>query len=140
MDFSERLREIRVRSGLTQEEVARRLRVTPMSVWGWEKGRRRPSIDQVEEIAAALGVAPAELFMTEHESAAVRAAMMILAQARTELAATGTDGAKRGQDALHPTITKWPNNEGLVADSGTYGPEDPEALGHYQRLYAGAIA
>ncbi len=83
MQFATRLKRWREKKGLTQSEFAERLNVAQSTVGCWEAGSRRPSLDIFEELCQALGITPAEFYMNESESAAVRAAMMILAAAKT---------------------------------------------------------
>jgi transcriptional regulator with XRE-family HTH domain len=45
--------------GLTQREVARRLRVDPWTLLNWECGKRRPARRHVDRIADFLRDAPA---------------------------------------------------------------------------------
>lgn len=131
--FRDRLRLLRERSGLSQSELAARLHITPMCVSHWETGQRRPNVDDLAAIAEALSL-PSEAFLVADEGALVDQVIQYLNRFRQpELAATGNDGRLSGNAvALH--------DEDIKLIPGTYGPEDPEALGHYQRLYAGALA
>ncbi|MET0671102.1 MAG: helix-turn-helix transcriptional regulator [Xanthobacteraceae bacterium] len=54
-----RLREIRERRGLAQEELAARLDVPVSAVQGWEDGRDALDLWQITGLAEALDVAPA---------------------------------------------------------------------------------
>ncbi len=47
--------EARTREGISQAEVSRRIGVTHGVVSRWEAGTRRPSIDNLVAVAAALG-------------------------------------------------------------------------------------
>src|SRR5690606_26065528 len=49
--LSRRLREMRRRSGLTQEDVARHLNVTRGAVGHWERGKNQPPYDILVKIA-----------------------------------------------------------------------------------------
>lgn len=53
---SERIRQARIASGLTQAELAQRLRVTQSTVNRWESGRHDPSRETVARIAEATDV------------------------------------------------------------------------------------
>src|SRR4030095_5518490 len=60
--FGGNLREARRAAGLTQEQLAKRLRfkrTTPISLW--ERSGRLPAPHTVVKLAAALGCAPADL-------------------------------------------------------------------------------
>ena len=61
MEFNERLRELRKRSGLTQEELSAKLYVSRTAVSKWESGRGYPSIDSLKAIAEAFSVTVDEL-------------------------------------------------------------------------------
>ena len=54
--FSERLRELRKESKLTQQELANRLNVSRSSVEMYEKGEREPSFETQEAIADLFNV------------------------------------------------------------------------------------
>lgn len=53
---------IRKRLGLTQGQLAERLKVEQPTVQRWESGNREPNMTKLADIAAALGVEPGELF------------------------------------------------------------------------------
>ena len=55
MNFGDRLRGLRERAGLTQEEVATALGLTRPAVGRWETGRSRPRLDKLEQLAGILG-------------------------------------------------------------------------------------
>lgn len=46
-----RIREARVRAGMTQAEVAKLVGVSPHAVWAWEHGRAKPSHEHLLELA-----------------------------------------------------------------------------------------
>ena len=52
--FSKNLRNIRLRQGLSQKQVADCLMVSPQSVSKWEKGEALPSIDYLPKLAEIL--------------------------------------------------------------------------------------
>lgn len=54
--FHKRLREARLRSGLTQGELANLAEITPASVSAYEKGGKRPSLDFAAKLANILNV------------------------------------------------------------------------------------
>jgi transcriptional regulator with XRE-family HTH domain len=55
MRSAELLRSVRVRSGLTQTEVARRARTSQPVVSAYERGHREPSVATLERLVAAAG-------------------------------------------------------------------------------------
>ena len=55
------LKEIRLRRGLSQVDLAEAIGVSKKSISNWECGVRVPSITQIHQIAKVLDVAPADL-------------------------------------------------------------------------------
>ena len=77
MSFSDRLREARKRSGLTQMQIAEKLGITAQSYSQYETGKRRPKAETRKRIADALGVLPGDLlqdglYPTSQEIAAMK--------------------------------------------------------------------
>lgn len=60
MEFGDRIRKLRTEAGLTQEELGNRLDppVTYAAVGMWEKGKSRPRLDKLEQLAGILGTTP----------------------------------------------------------------------------------
>ncbi|MBM3475141.1 MAG: helix-turn-helix transcriptional regulator [Armatimonadetes bacterium] len=55
------IRRLRRRMGVSQDEFSRRARVTPKTVYRWEKGQGRPhwlAIDRIGELARGMGFEP----------------------------------------------------------------------------------
>jgi transcriptional regulator with XRE-family HTH domain len=50
-----RIRTIRVRRGILQAELAKRVGVTQKTISIWENGEQVPSLENVYQVAAALG-------------------------------------------------------------------------------------
>ena len=61
MEFSNRIRALRIQKGLTQERLAERARTTKMTVSHIENGRRQLTDTWMRRFAAALECAPADL-------------------------------------------------------------------------------
>lgn len=61
--FASNLRAARKKSGLTQETLADKLGMSPKYLGTIERGLKFPSVQVIEQLAEALGVAPYELFM-----------------------------------------------------------------------------
>jgi transcriptional regulator with XRE-family HTH domain len=61
MEFKDRLREVRKARGLTQRELAEKIKSNNNTVSNWEKGVSRPTAPVVDSIAHALGLSPFEL-------------------------------------------------------------------------------
>jgi transcriptional regulator with XRE-family HTH domain len=60
--FGDRVREIRLSKGLSQEELARLAKIDRTYMGGIERGERNAGIRNVWRIAIALGVSAADLF------------------------------------------------------------------------------
>ena len=56
MTIGGNLKKLRVAQGLTQDQLAEKLHVTRQAVSNWERNVSHPDLDQLETIAAALGV------------------------------------------------------------------------------------
>lgn len=64
--FKQRLRDLRLRRGLTQDEAARAIGVHSRGYQFWEQGRHIPGLKSLEKIAAAFNVST-EYFMEPAE-------------------------------------------------------------------------
>lgn len=60
-DFSENLKRLRKKAGMTQEEFAKAVEISSMTARRWEWGQREPRMEEIKRIAAALHVTEAEL-------------------------------------------------------------------------------
>jgi transcriptional regulator with XRE-family HTH domain len=60
--FGERVRTLRVRTGLSQEALAAKAGIHRTYIGGVERGERNLSLRNILRIAAALGVHPRDLF------------------------------------------------------------------------------
>jgi len=56
LSIAERIKEERERAGLTQEELAAKARVSPVTISVWENGKRTPKIASLQKLATALDV------------------------------------------------------------------------------------
>lgn len=54
--LAERIRETRIARGMSQVELAKRLRVTKQSVSNWENDNIQPSIEMLKKLTASLSV------------------------------------------------------------------------------------
>ena len=59
--FPELLRTMRTRRGLSQKQLAEKLRVSQAAVSLWETGAKYPSLDRLYDLAAVLGCRVAQL-------------------------------------------------------------------------------
>lgn len=71
------IRNLREARGLTQKQLAERLRVTDKAVSKWESARGLPDISLIEDLAVALGVSVAELLTGDVRENANRAGNML---------------------------------------------------------------
>ena len=62
--FGARLKALRKKAGLTQEELADVLGISYMTVRRWEAGKASPRVEDIPSIAQALGVPEADLLDT----------------------------------------------------------------------------
>ena len=60
-EFAQRLRALRKRAGLTQEELHSIVDVSIMTLKRWEAGERSPRMEEIQRLASALHVTEAEL-------------------------------------------------------------------------------
>ncbi|MBI3620391.1 helix-turn-helix transcriptional regulator [Candidatus Roizmanbacteria bacterium] len=61
LQFGKKLREVRLKKGKSQGDVAKVLSVHRSYISGLERGRRNPSLVTVHKVAKALGVSANEL-------------------------------------------------------------------------------
>lgn len=67
MDIGSRIRQLRVRSGLTQAELASRCELTKGFLSQLENDNTQPSLPALQDIVEALGVTMAQFFTEEKE-------------------------------------------------------------------------
>ncbi len=65
--FPKLLRTMRTRRGLSQKQLAEKLRVSQVAVSLWETGAKYPSLDRVYDMAAVLGCRVAQLVDDKEE-------------------------------------------------------------------------
>lgn len=56
-----KIKEIRIKKGITQSELAEKLRITQGAVSQWEQGLSTPKADKLIEVATVLGCSVDEL-------------------------------------------------------------------------------
>lgn len=61
MKFPDKLQYLRIKKGLTAEELAVLANVTPASISYYENGKRKPHINTLSQLAKVLDVTPEEL-------------------------------------------------------------------------------
>ncbi len=62
LSFGKRIRELRMRAGLSQEDLAESAQISVDFVSLIERGINAPSFETLERLATALGLAPRDLF------------------------------------------------------------------------------
>ena len=65
MNFSEKLRVLRKKAGLTQMELAQAIGISQAAITDYERGRRIPTMDKISPMAKALKVSYEELLKTD---------------------------------------------------------------------------
>ena len=68
VDFGNRIRELRVKTGLSQEKFALKIGMDRTYYASVESGRRNISLINIEKIAEGLGVSLSELFAFNKEN------------------------------------------------------------------------
>ena len=65
MKFSDRLKGLREKNDMTQEQLAAKAGISTASVVGYEKGTTLPTLATLYKLAVALGTTPNELMSWE---------------------------------------------------------------------------
>lgn len=65
--FGPFLKEVRLQSKMTQEQLAQRLHVSTAAVSKWERGKSLPDIAKIEELADALDLRILELMRCQQQ-------------------------------------------------------------------------
>jgi transcriptional regulator with XRE-family HTH domain len=58
------IRQLREAKGWTQVELAHHVGVTPSTVYNWERGRFKPRVEQLRDLASTLGVRMDDIALT----------------------------------------------------------------------------
>lgn len=72
METKDVIRSIRLRLGLTEQQLADRIGVSRGSIQQWEKGKTAPKRANRDAVATALGISVAELVTPSNKAATVR--------------------------------------------------------------------
>jgi len=89
MKFSDRLKDIRERKNLTQEELANLSGISARSIQRYESGASRPRVEATEKLAKALNVSVNDILGSDD---------MLIAQASEKY---GSRGAKQAQELMN---------------------------------------
>lgn len=65
-DFGKRIKELRIKKGITQYQLAELVSIDPKHISHIETGRSFPKADLIEKFAKALEIDYTEFFKTEH--------------------------------------------------------------------------
>jgi transcriptional regulator with XRE-family HTH domain len=76
-DVGARIHHLRQYRGLTQQQLASRIDVTPSTISLWERNRRRPTYSKMADVAAALHTTLTDL-IAQHETSAAAVADDVL--------------------------------------------------------------
>ena len=98
--FTVNLRKYRKQAAFTQEKLAELCDTDPRYIGQLETGRRCPSFAYIEKIAAALSIAPYQLFYDELETATVDANRERKRQIKTALIERISQGIQAVIDEL----------------------------------------
>ncbi|MCL2062736.1 MAG: helix-turn-helix domain-containing protein [Firmicutes bacterium] len=63
--FSKRLKELRVKKGLFQQDIADELKITSVAYGGYERGEYEPSLENLLKLCKILDTTPN--YLTGHE-------------------------------------------------------------------------
>ena len=114
MKLTEKLRELRLRDGRTQETLADTLGVTPQAVSRWERGICYPDMELIPAIANCFGVSIDELFGCENE----RARRIDALAEKIERMNRGNNGVDVNMDECvrmaREALAEFPGNEKLM--------------------------
>lgn len=62
------IRQLREARGWTQLDLANQLKVTPATVYNWERGRYEPSASKLRAIAQAFGVSMDDIALVDEQT------------------------------------------------------------------------
>ena len=68
MEIGNQIKAMRLRRGITQEQMANHFGVTPQAVSKWERGVATPDISLLPDLSAYFGVTIDELFALSDET------------------------------------------------------------------------
>lgn len=105
MEFGTQIKRLRLRQGVTQEDLARHLNVSPQAVSKWERDAGMPDIQLLPAISTYFGVTIDELFALSDEARMERIENMLHFQQDVEPAV-----ADREADFLLDKVRREPGN------------------------------
>ena len=96
MKFSDRLKGLREKNDMTQEQLAKVSGVSPRTIQRYECGTSRPRLDAAEKLAKALNISVDQLLGTDG---------MLVAQAAEQYGARGAKQAQQFTDEVTGLFT-----------------------------------
>ncbi|MDR0293927.1 MAG: DUF2807 domain-containing protein [Oscillospiraceae bacterium] len=154
--FEKRLHDLRKSKGLTQEELAGRLGVTPQAVSKWENGQSYPDITLLPAVAAVLDTDMGKLFGAKAEGEGVffpekHAGLALVHQCGNvacysdkEVASTDGTSVKFTDGSTTELSTRLVRNAGrgeirLLASGGADEADDSEKSADYEFPFADSL-
>ena len=98
MKFSDRLKGLREKNDMTQEQLAKVSGVSPRTIQRYECGTSRPRLDAAEKLAKALNISVDQLLGTDG---------MLVAQAAEQYGARGAKQAQQLTDEVTGLDAYW---------------------------------
>ena len=124
MSFGSKLSEIRIKSGISQEELAERLEVSVQTVHRWEHDKSAPNIHQVKTLCEIFGVNASYFFEeTEQMGELASAPATITEEAPSEVPAVAAEEAPLEVPAV--AVEEAPLE---MPDQGREGKASPPAM------------
>ena len=111
MKFSDRLKGLREKNDMTQEQLAKVSGVSPRTIQRYECGTSRPRLDAAEKLAKALNISVDQLLGTDG---------MLVAQAAEQYGARGAKQAQQLTDEVTSLFTGGTGRYGCY-DASHYG-------------------
>ncbi len=118
MGIGTRIRQLRKRANLTQPELAEKIGVHEMTVRRWESGQRSPRIEEIQKLAAVLGVPVTEL----------------LSDSPAELPPMPAPVPEQDKPAEEPLVYEWGGKNRIAL------PNTPETRELFRQLVQSVIA
>lgn len=102
MQTGDRIKQVRIKVGMTQAELAKRLGVTPQAISQYERGIKKPKIGTLRKIATALNCNVGDL-----DNSLPTIYVDTLLSQNPELEKNFSDAAKNMMQTLYGTTDEW---------------------------------
>lgn len=100
MNLGEKIKLLRNKKSLTQEELANKCGLSKNGLWNYENNKRQPTIKVLEQIAYALGVTTDNLLKDTKESESVRETLKNVSKIADDYMKTLTKNTIEGLKSL----------------------------------------